>query len=462
MAKQHNDAVDLAKKGIDFLKLERERVETNSSRKNYLSELNSILFSSRYNKTSSAVSPLIFIFSYFDETDVKRNLGAVLLMLAILLVGICATMATEGWSFLQALYFCSSAVLTVGHGDLVPSSNAGTWVAAFYTPVNTVFLSLFFLLVARFFSFVHKASTMRIEKKMKEEMKKARSVSNSVLYENKDVPQTETNHDPTNAPIEKERSRHNPPDGEKVQRRGRIKQISMNKMSFNGKQLSTAGELFQMIEGMTDVINAKLHEISDESKESLDSLFVALQQVLPTEFHDLLSEWPMNLLFVKRLFALEALCLIIGSELRNYTSGVETHTDTVLRFTIEGLENWGLKWSIPLFVWHVFKEVVFESLFYVGEDRVQSKGYAALLELSIAEVIELFSPFVLCFSDVEDLDSWLHQIQEPLELAKNSTQELPRHEATRHKRPIIDTEILKFFPTNAGNAIRSQLVANMQ
>ena len=46
-------------------------------------------------------------------------------MLTYLLVGTMVFSVLEGWSPRDALYFCVTALTTVGYGDLVPTSSAG-------------------------------------------------------------------------------------------------------------------------------------------------------------------------------------------------------------------------------------------------------------------------------------------------------------------------------------------------
>lgn len=445
MFKQHKDAVELTITGRNCVDEERESVEKLSRRELYLLELSSILSESPYQEVTSKPNRLLSIYNFFDATDFRRNLGGVLLMLVFLLIGIIATMITEGWDVLKAAYFCTFALLTVGHGDIVPTTDAGVWFTVFYIPGNIVFLSLYLLLVSRFYSFVQKMNVRRIEQNMK---KSKQGQKEEIQSTKEDKGESQSDHGSSQEA--------------KVKRRKRIKQLSINSLMFSGQNVSTAQDMFSVLGGLSLSLHFDLTEMSEETKASVNGICDVLKQVLPTDFHDFLSEWPKNVLFLKRLSAIRSLCTILPAELRNFQSEIEIQSDTVLRFSIEGMEHWKQKWSIPPYLWPLFRELVVETLFYVGEDNIRTKGEKAFLELSAIEVLELYSPFVLQFTRIENLETWLEQIREPLERARKAVPLTSANESTRHTRPIIDNQIMRFFPANPGNAIRSQLVSSME
>ena len=59
-------------------------------------------------------------------------------VLTYLLVGTMVFSVLEGWSPRDALYFCVTALTTVGYGDLVPTSSAGKLFCCFACASSTL------------------------------------------------------------------------------------------------------------------------------------------------------------------------------------------------------------------------------------------------------------------------------------------------------------------------------------
>jgi hypothetical protein len=67
--------------------------------------------------------------------DVLRDRDSVPMFLwagAALLIGALAYTWLEGWSFLDALYFCVVTLATIGYGDLTPTTPAAKIFTIFY------------------------------------------------------------------------------------------------------------------------------------------------------------------------------------------------------------------------------------------------------------------------------------------------------------------------------------------
>ena len=66
-------------------------------------------------------------------------------------VGAISIGVTEGWSFVESVYFAVTTMTTVGYGDLSPQSDAGKILTMIYMPFSLYFMSIFLNLVASFY-----------------------------------------------------------------------------------------------------------------------------------------------------------------------------------------------------------------------------------------------------------------------------------------------------------------------
>ncbi len=63
--------------------------------------------------------------------------------LAVLFIGAAFFHHTEHWSWLDAFYFCTITLTTVGYGDIVPKTNDGKLFDIFYVLVGIGILAAF-------------------------------------------------------------------------------------------------------------------------------------------------------------------------------------------------------------------------------------------------------------------------------------------------------------------------------
>lgn len=90
-----------------------------------------------------------------------------LFLVTLLLVGAIGMVLLEGWTFIEALYFATFAMTTVGYGDITPTSNAGTWFVVFWLPFNVSFLALYLGTVAHYYVRVSQWNEKRIEQQLR-------------------------------------------------------------------------------------------------------------------------------------------------------------------------------------------------------------------------------------------------------------------------------------------------------
>ena len=70
--------------------------------------------------------------------------GPLLLVISLLIVGTLFYMLVEGWTFVDALYFCAMSLGTVGYGDVVPTTDVGKLFTVFYVLTGIGILVSFF------------------------------------------------------------------------------------------------------------------------------------------------------------------------------------------------------------------------------------------------------------------------------------------------------------------------------
>lgn len=70
--------------------------------------------------------------------------GPVLLVASLLVVGTAFYAIVEGWSVVDAVYFCTMSLATVGYGDVVPDTAAAKLFTVVYVLVGIGILVSFF------------------------------------------------------------------------------------------------------------------------------------------------------------------------------------------------------------------------------------------------------------------------------------------------------------------------------
>ena len=95
----------------------------------------------------------------FNLTDSQRTLILQTMMFFLWLAGGAAVFArvesisgngTYQWTFVNALYFCDVTILTVGFGDIVPTSDAGRGIVFPYSVGGIIMLGLVISSIAKF------------------------------------------------------------------------------------------------------------------------------------------------------------------------------------------------------------------------------------------------------------------------------------------------------------------------
>jgi voltage-gated potassium channel len=70
--------------------------------------------------------------------------GPLLLVASLLIVGTIFYVIVEGWSVVDAVYFCAMSLATVGYGDVVPDTDVGKVFTVVYVLSGIGILVSFF------------------------------------------------------------------------------------------------------------------------------------------------------------------------------------------------------------------------------------------------------------------------------------------------------------------------------
>ena len=70
--------------------------------------------------------------------------GPLLLVVSLLVVGSAFYTMVEGWTLVDAVYFCAMSLATVGYGDVVPTTDTGKLFTTVYVLVGIGILVSFF------------------------------------------------------------------------------------------------------------------------------------------------------------------------------------------------------------------------------------------------------------------------------------------------------------------------------
>jgi voltage-gated potassium channel len=74
--------------------------------------------------------------------------GPALLVFSLLIVGTVFYTLVEGWSVVDAVYFCAMSLATVGYGDIVPDTDIGKIFTVVYVLAGIGILVSFFTALA--------------------------------------------------------------------------------------------------------------------------------------------------------------------------------------------------------------------------------------------------------------------------------------------------------------------------
>jgi len=381
------------------------------------------------------------LYNFFFKTPLGRKVfvgGAMILLMAI---GIVAMMIIEGWSFMKSLYFVTYALLTVGHGDVVPQTDAGLWFLDAWLPFNVLFVALYLGSVAHIYVQCRQKFVNRVETKMRDALlSDIRLAASNADSETKEKPAG-------------------------TMRRRRIELNSKGRLfGYRGMEIVTARDLLQQLDetwsegGSRNSSSAnRSNEGGTDDKSNSDSLDT------PAKYQSMLRSTHKSIhdQFILRLTVMDRLARVVSCQLKDFHAGLEIDGNNVL-VTVESLKDWASEWKVPHGAGSIYREITFEALLLVGEKDVIHRGFSAFLDLNVTEFIELFSPFVFALQDPESMMGWLASTENlavnrlPTALEDINNDNVPTQPQQENRRFLRNT-VPNYFPLNPGNAGRSMI-----
>jgi len=89
----------------------------------------------------------LFVRHFFRLVHFTR--GVLLVLMAALLVCTAGMMLTEGWIFSRALYFTMITGMTVGYGDIVPTTGLGRFISVVIAMIGIVYVGIIVAIATR-------------------------------------------------------------------------------------------------------------------------------------------------------------------------------------------------------------------------------------------------------------------------------------------------------------------------
>lgn len=312
---------------------------------------------------------------FFRSSEATRCFCLTCYLVGLLLIGVIGMMSLEGWTFVEALYFSTFVMTTVGFGDYFPTKSSSIWFVIFWLPFNISFLSIFMGNLGRYYMMLSSWNVIRKEK----QLRKIYGFTTPLLGEE--------------GP-----SRQIADEKYQIQRHG----MSATELDC----IQTMGDVVRFVLG---TLAADVSLLDDKSNPvssigALSETFM-LQSSLshPGTFEKNGVRKPS---FALMVLVQERFAHIIANDIAGFHSDLCVK-DTTVSMTVESIQEVANQWQVPAGALTAFRAVAFEALIFVGEKKLVSKGAEALLNLSPFEFHEIFSPLLAALADSGTMEGWL-------------------------------------------------------
>jgi len=353
-----------------------------------------------------------------QEHEFGRFIKATCIISTPLLIMTFGMMAFEGWGYIEALYFSTYCMFTVGYGNYSPTHTASKWFVSVMLPFNILFVTIYLSSVAHYYVLLSEWNIRRIErsllcdKKLIEDQRQVlRKLIDSIELSLVNPKKISDVNDSENLDEEKQRGR---------ERRRLIRSLSILPATLiekNTKQMITMRELIdwvhEKIEGIVSasadlsvdvlntVTNTRVFGRELEKSAFLENAYCSSASYLK------LSDAGSPPSLALRVLVQERFAQIIARDVTGFETSSEIKADDCLVFHTSALSSIAEKWQIPPLARSSFKSVAMQVLFFVGEHRLLTEGEEALFALNSTEFVALFMPLVVAMGDSSSMKSWI-------------------------------------------------------
>ncbi|KAL3776207.1 hypothetical protein ACHAWO_008734 [Cyclotella atomus] len=386
-----------------------------------------------------------------------------LFLTASVLIGTIAMVLIEGWTFVEALYFSTFSMTTVGYGDITPTSNAGTWFAVCWLPLNVPFLALYLGTVGHYFVRITRWKEQRVEQKMRRAAniteKPYVQLSPSGIMESHDA---QAHHVPlnkelnvsfavgTNIPTNAEVSLCSPSND--------LRDTESLIMGEPSVALDAMPKTSSLLPGFSKKSSPhpSLH-LASSSRRGGDWLnnFITVKQLmeqLSDDSHPWESHGESKQSIRLRFSAMERLALIVVliSSLPSYME-IKSNEFWI---TVDSFKEAVVKWMIPYAAREAFRIATFETVLFVGERELLKQKMDTFWNMDPLHFNRLFGAVVLAMEG--SVKEWM-TATEPLATESIAPSGEAFASMRANKRRLVKNQIENYFPVNQGNAVLIQL-----
>ncbi len=316
--------------------------------------------------------------SAYKSSELGRAAISLSYLLLLLWTGTIAMMYLEDWNVVEAFFFATYVMTTVGYGSPVaPKSQGGTIFCVFWVPFNISFLSIYMKNLGRYYYKMSGWNTRRIEKQL----------HNYYL-------QLSSKEDEFKSPMTIITSSLTSADDKHLKDMKGVMHFVFTQMTVDDIPVKTS---------IYDFLSPEQH--------------ISLQKwlLLPSQWDDVvfasnLSRKPSLPLL---LLVQERLAFIIAKDIACHTAPIITvRGEAAVCLSLGTLESVEQKWLIkggPMK--QAFRVVVLEAIMVIGLQKLVLHGADAILSLDPLEVLEIFAKLLAVMADAGTMEGWIARTQ---------------------------------------------------